>query len=273
MKCLYWNVRGLANSPTKLALKKLILDNKPVLCFVYEPWISVDRISISWLNRVGMKIIAVNNRGSLLPNLWCLCSIHLNPVILAINDQLISISLNVGGISFGIAAIYASTCYIKRRELWSNLSSLVNQYPIPWSFIGDFNTILGAHEHRGNCAPVSTPISDFQNWTNNLNLIHLPTHGAFFTWANGRRGRQYTQRRLDRVICNQAWINVCSSVNVSTLTKNNSDHFPLLFDFSTEPSQFSSSFKFLKLWTAIKTTLILLEVVGTILSLVVQCLS
>jgi hypothetical protein len=176
MKCIFWNVRGLANSPTKLALKKLILDNKPVLCFVSEPWISVDRISISWLNRVGMKIIAVNNRGSLLPNLWCLCSIHLNPVILAINDQVVSISLNFGGISFGIAAIYASTCYIKRRELWSSLSSLVNQYPIPWSFIGDFNTILGAHEHRGNCAPVSTPISNFQNWTNNLNLIHLPTH-------------------------------------------------------------------------------------------------
>jgi hypothetical protein len=197
-----------------------------------------------------MKIIAVNNRGSLLPNLWCLCSIHFNPVILACNDQLIAVSLDVGGISFGIAAVYASTCYIKRRKLWSNLSTMVSQYPIPWSFIGDFNTILGAHEHRGSCVPVSTPITDFQTWTNNLNLLHLPTHGVFFTWANGRRGGQYTQRRLDRVICNQAWINVCSSVNVSTLTKINSDHFPLLLDFSTEPSQFSSSFKFLKMWTA-----------------------
>jgi hypothetical protein len=72
MKCFYWNVRGLANSPTKLALKNLILVNKPDFCFIAEPWITADRFSASWLNRVGMKFFAVNIRGNLLPNLWCL---------------------------------------------------------------------------------------------------------------------------------------------------------------------------------------------------------
>jgi hypothetical protein len=158
--------------------------------------------------------------------------------------------MDMGGALFGIAAIYASTCYLKRRELWSSLSNLVYQHLIPWSFIGDFNTILGAHEYRGNCLPASIPMTDFQSWTNSLNLIHLHTHGAFFTWANGRRGRHYTQKRLDRVICTQDWIDACNSVNVSTLTKDKSDHFPLLFEFSNLSSRIASPFKFLKMWTA-----------------------
>ncbi|GAU13228.1 hypothetical protein TSUD_245980 [Trifolium subterraneum] len=135
--------------------------------------------------------------------------------ILATDDQHISISVEVGGINFG-----------------------------------DFNTILGAHEHRGNCIPAPIPIADFQQWTNSLDLLHLPTHGAFFTWANGRRGRHYTQRRLDRVICNQDWINACNSIHVSTLTKSKFDHFPLLLEFKNQETQFTSHFKFLKMWTA-----------------------
>jgi hypothetical protein len=181
MKCLYWNVRGLANSPSKLALKNLILENRPDLCFIAEPWINVDRLSVSWLNRVGLKVFAVNNRGNLLPNLWCLCSNNVCPSIIEVDDQHIAISVEVGGSIFCVAAVYASTCYIKRRVLWSSLTDLVNQHSFPWSFIGDFNTILGAHEHRGNCLPASIPIADFQRWTNSLNLIHLHTHGAFYT--------------------------------------------------------------------------------------------
>jgi hypothetical protein len=89
---------------------------------------------------------------------------------------------------------------------------------------------------------------DFQNWSDNNNLVHLHTRGAKFTWSNGRRGRNNTQKRLDRVIVNQDLINSCQSFNVCTLTKLRSDHFPLLFDFQIQNNQFSSSFKFLKMW-------------------------
>ena len=37
MKCIYWNLRGIANSPTKMALKNLIIANKPDLIFIAEP--------------------------------------------------------------------------------------------------------------------------------------------------------------------------------------------------------------------------------------------
>jgi hypothetical protein len=70
-----------------------------------------------------------------------------------------------------------------------------------------------------------------------------------FTWANGREGRRHTERRLDRVICNQNWLNVCNSLNVSTLVKHKSDHFPLLLEFDNSTHSFASQFKFMQMWT------------------------
>lgn len=39
MKGNFWNVRGLANSPTRLALKKFINNNNPDFILIAEPWI------------------------------------------------------------------------------------------------------------------------------------------------------------------------------------------------------------------------------------------
>jgi len=69
------------------------------------------------------------------------------------------------------------------------------------------------------------------------------------TIFNGRTGRRYRKRRLGRVICNHLWIDMCSFLNVSTLTKHHSHHFPLLLDFKNCPLTFASQFKFMKMWT------------------------
>ncbi|KAK2443571.1 hypothetical protein QL285_014660 [Trifolium repens] len=247
---MYWNIIGLANPSSKLALKNLILESKPDVCFIVEPWMNVNRLSQRWVHRLGLKLFAVNNRPNNSPNLWCFCSLSLNPTLLNVDDQHISITVDMEGKTFGIAAVYASTCYLRRRNLWIALSQIQSQHLLPWCFLGDFNTILGSHEYRGNSFPARLPMSEFKNWTDTNNLIHLQTHGSFFTWANGRRGRHYTQKRLDRVICNHEWFDNCNSVNVSTLTKNKSDHFPILFEFKNLDLQHPSSFKFLKMWTA-----------------------
>lgn len=112
------------------------------------------------------------------------------------------------------------------------------------------NSNIGSHEqHNGSFSPARPPMMDFQNWTNQNELIHLPTRGASFTWDNGRMGRRHTNRRLDRSVCNQKWLDFCSSISCSTLTKTGSDHYPLLQEFKADNNQFSSSFKFLKMWS------------------------
>ncbi|GAU48100.1 hypothetical protein TSUD_133200 [Trifolium subterraneum] len=172
-----------------------------------------------------------------------------NPEIVDFDDQQVSFLLKDNDRQYGMSAIYASTNYIHRRNLWQALHRIQSQFNLPWSFIGDYNIILGAHEHRGAYLPARLPMDDFIQWTDSNQLIHLPTSGALFTWANGRGGRNYTEKRLDRTVCNHQWIDMWDSVSCRTLIKNRSDHYPLLFDFQMKSAKFASQFRFMQMWS------------------------
>jgi len=106
--------KSKVSSPTKLALKKLLIKFKPDVCFISEPWMHISNLSPRWLHNLGLKVFCVNDRNTLLPNLWCLCSTQLSPTLLNVDDQQISIQLDVSGKLFGITGVYASNCYVKR---------------------------------------------------------------------------------------------------------------------------------------------------------------
>jgi len=248
MNILYWNIRGIANTPSRVALKKLLKSSKLGFLFIAEPWISFDRFPQNWLFRLGYKLFACNTRPNNIPNLWCICSSNIDPVIVSSTDQQVSLTFNFNSITFGISAVYASTCYIHRRTLWSDLINCHTQFDIPWCTIGDFNAIIRAHEHRGFSPPAALPMAEFLEWSNNDNFIHLPTRGVQFTWANGREGRRYTEKRLDRALCNNLLLDVCTSISVTTMLKLQSDHFPILVTFQTNEVSVPHQFKFLKMW-------------------------
>jgi hypothetical protein len=62
-------------------------------------------------------------------------------------------------------------------------------------------------------------------------------------------GNRHTEKRLDRVVCNQPWMDLCCVSTVSSLTKLRSDHFPLLFEFQISNISQASQFKFMKMWS------------------------
>lgn len=114
--------------------------------------------------------------------------------------------------------------------------------------IGDYNALLGAHEHRDRGIPNQLSCGDFRDWTDECNLIHLTTKGAFFTWSNGRKGVALTERRLDRVCCNDDWLSSWSEVSRCTLNRSQSGHFPILMTLKKNAISHASSFKFMKMW-------------------------
>jgi len=69
MKGIYWNIRGFANALSRLALKNLIVNNKPDFVFLSEPWMNIDVTHRNWFTRLNLKLFAVNSRDNLLPNL------------------------------------------------------------------------------------------------------------------------------------------------------------------------------------------------------------
>jgi exonuclease III len=249
MKGLYWNIRGIANKASKLALRRLVNSEKPDFIIIAEPWMSFDNFPRRWLHRLDLKLFSVNIRDNLLPNIWCICKNSLDPDLLYIDDQCVAFKITALEKSFCVAAVYASNCYIKRRSLWAKLSDLTMIHDLPWCYMGDFNVILGMHEYSGIHCPDRQPMVDFHEWTSNNNFLHLPTKGAWFTWSNGRKGRAHTEKRLDRVICNQSWVSFCNNVTVSTLVNAKSDHYPILLDFNFSNTTFTSQFKFHKMWS------------------------
>jgi len=167
--------------------------------------------------------------------LWCLWNNQHNVNILMNNNQCIAFSYLSEGTLIFTAAIYASTLYTIRRELWHALSTLLQDYHGPWMFIGDFNSLLGAHEILGGRTPLKIACFEFSNWTNLNALIHLETNGAQFTWTNRRERWAFMAQGIDRAICNESWIDYWSVFSCNTLVKCFSDHFPLLLTLHKNP--------------------------------------
>ena len=69
MKCIYWNIRGIGNSFSKLDFKRLCDLNNPMFFFIVEPWLNSRVFSRTLLSQL------IFSRGSLL-NLWCLCYVN-----------------------------------------------------------------------------------------------------------------------------------------------------------------------------------------------------
>ncbi|CAL0326169.1 unnamed protein product [Lupinus luteus] len=215
MKALYWNRRGLGKPHTKLVLKNMCLENNPDLVFISEPMIDSSKLSALFWAALDLKLFVVNARGDLLPNLWGLCRMDLNPSVIASSQQHISISLSCNNKTFFFSAVYAHTQYLLRRSLWSEILVACDEFK--------------AFSEAG-C------------------LTHIQTRGAEFTWSNRRRGLAHTEKRLDRVLCNDSWISDWTASTVFTLPRYGSDHHPLILNSSMNSSIKSSHFRFHRMW-------------------------
>ncbi|XP_019455110.1 PREDICTED: uncharacterized protein LOC109356233 [Lupinus angustifolius] len=87
MKVLYWNSRGIGNHKTRLVFKKLCSENKPDVVFISEPMVLSNKINPLFWSGLNLKLFTVNDRGNLLPNIWGLCQVGLNPTIIYNTSQ------------------------------------------------------------------------------------------------------------------------------------------------------------------------------------------
>jgi len=250
MNLLYWNVRGISNFDTQIALKNLYMSHKPMIIFIAEPMVNFAQIPTWYWLTIGVSKYCINNRGPLLPNLWALLGNDLLATVIFVSDQCIALEISCYQSTVYIAAVYASTYYLHRRQLWDDLTHLQGCFLGLWLFIGDFNAILGAHEKRGRRPPPSLSCEDFLNWTNANILNHLSTLGSFFTWTNGRFGIENVALHLDSAVCNEDWINFWRNSSCTALVRHQSDHNPLLLSVIFSDIKHATPFKFFKVWSS-----------------------
>lgn len=247
----------MVNAPSILSLKRLIKLHKPDYIFIAKPKLDFAKFPNNWFLKLGFKPFSFNNKEH--PSLWCFFNVDTIPTIISIFDQFVAFSFTLNNYFPPFVAVYAFTNLTKRRDLWKDLNDLQSKHPLPWSFFGDFNVIIGAHELKGMNSSAKKPMIDFLNWTNNKNLIHIPKRGAKFTWSNKRYAPYLIEKRLDICIGNHLWFGSCKQILVSTLSKLCSDHNPLLLDFHINFVRVVSQFKILKTWTLHKESRIMIE--------------
>lgn len=204
MKLLSWNIRGIGNSDSCNELSNICRQYHPDLVCILEPMISFDIIPSSYWVSLNLRLISMNERGSLIPNMWLLGAPHIVALIILLSEQQITIQLDMEGVTSQLSFIFTATTARKRKSLWSELLQLRQSTLVAWMAIGDFNSVLGAHECMGGQLPIRSSCEDFRSVTELCNFAHMDTTGAFYTWARGR-GSNHIERRLDRALCDTCW--------------------------------------------------------------------
>lgn len=69
MKVMYWNIIGIANMDSHLALMFFCLTEKPDIIFIFKPKFDVQKLPFRFENHCGMKFLEANSRGDSMPNL------------------------------------------------------------------------------------------------------------------------------------------------------------------------------------------------------------
>ncbi|VFR03226.1 unnamed protein product [Cuscuta campestris] len=153
--------------------------------------------------------------------------------------------------SLWISNVYGKHNRVDRISLWNSLRGL---YPIqcPWIIGGDFNTVASITEHKGVICPDIRSMDDLNKAISDCELISPPFLGSQFTWF-GKRGRGRVCRRLDRVLINEACMDLFPNIEIKHLGRGNSDHRPIQIKLLHSSASGPRPFKFLNFWTSHNT--------------------
>jgi exonuclease III len=142
----------------------------------------------------------------------------------------LDLSFNCDGAMFRFSNVYAPCVREEKAAFFQDLASLEPSDDIPWISAGDFNMTRDPAE-RNNANFSIADDSLFNDSINSLALIELPLRDRQFMWSNNRGIP--TLIRLDRVFINHSWNSRFPSSSLSSLTRNTSDHVPLIATIST----------------------------------------
>ena len=94
---------------------------------------------------------------------------------------------------------------------------------------GDFNAILDCSENNGGSIRRVGSCTKFKKWVDDWSIMDLGFEGPKFTWSHG-----LVLERLDRLLCNEAWLDLFPDSRVLHLARIKSDHRPILLQMCSK---------------------------------------
>ncbi|XP_057432833.1 uncharacterized protein LOC130725635 [Lotus japonicus] len=244
---LTWNIRGAAAKGVPFLIKDLVARHHVSCMALFETRVSGSKATkiISSLGFDSSFVVDAEGFAGGIWLMWKSQDVHIN--IIQSHRQFVHAQLVPGGTTTPslITFVYGSPQMAARNLLWTSLEVLSASITAPWMVIGDFNAYLGADEKFGGAAANATSMRRFRDCMECCHLSDMGFKGPPFTWE--WRG---VKERLDRGICNLAWLEVFPESSILHLPQLKSDHKPLLLRCSDQEVQDTHDrpFRFMSCW-------------------------
>lgn len=136
---------------------------------------------------------------------WDPCALKLNVLVVDRQFMHCEITSMDEKFSFYATFVYAENMQVQRHHCWEALGNLQIPVDAPWSVLGDLNCML---ELSYTWPTVYASRDDYEGLNDFLlrtNLSDLEYAGQRLTWTNSRTGSERVERKIDRVLVNEAW--------------------------------------------------------------------
>lgn len=246
MSFIIWNCRGAGGRSFPGLIRDCFRLYDLDFIAIQEPRISGARADIV-INKCGVDGIARVEASGFSGGIWCLWK-NSRIAISVISTSRYCIHLKVNPSSANpwfLSVIYASLQQGLHEHLWDQLIAFSSSIVGPWCVGGDFNIVLYESEKSGG-APINYPsCMVFSTCLDQCNLLDLGYKGPQVTWAGGD-----LRERLDRVVCNQAWLSLFVDSSMVNLPLPSTDHCGLWIRLSANGPRHGTKnyFKFLGPW-------------------------
>lgn len=159
--------------------------------------------------------------ANLYSKIWYFWNSNYKCVVLFKSRQHITLCIdNMGGHkSFWLTIVYARSKAIKRKKLWNKLRSIRSQATGPWAVCGNFNSIMNTDEKKGGTQYRLSQSIDFITCMEECRLTDTSYTDTPFIWYNGWKRSRRISKRLDKVLFNDEWTELFSTVRVDHLPK------------------------------------------------------
>ncbi|KAL2248543.1 UNVERIFIED_CONTAM: putative ribonuclease H protein [Sesamum indicum] len=206
---------------------------------IIEPKVKLDEQY--FCRRLGFDKVISNSNSKI----WCFMKEDLDCEILISQEQFLHLRIFSDFWPNGILCtwVYAKHTRAERRELWDALRN-IDDGEEPWLLGGDFNTVLYCSERKGGAAPKIRTMEDFGDMMMDCGLQDAGFEGSKFTWSRSR-----LWQRLDRFLFSHTWTQAFPLSRIQHLTRNVSDHCPLLLSVKQEKKTGPTPFRFQNMWT------------------------